>query len=322
MMVAPTDKIFPSENYFIVTRHNAVLQFDKQGNYIRHISKSGNGPEDFSNGVLTPQIDEFNNRLYLTDSNFKRMQIYRLNDGKYVGKIPFSYLCITPTYLVNSKDSSILITQVPMKGTPSILWKQDFYGNLIQEINVSGFPNPKGEWIIGWDAFYLWENDKQEKALYIVCNPAQKDTLYHYNETQNILHARFTMNFPNEIPDHWIYETSNYYIVTINGQSNVADTGYMNGPQKRIVVNKETLQGAYAEIVLDGYGNIPITNQRFDMWSNYFTLGLDSEWLKNMTEKALSQPERLEKNELKKLEKLAASITEDDNIFILYGKIK
>lgn len=159
-------------------------------------------------------------------------------------------------------------------------------------IKSDRFQNPKGFWVIGVDAFYIWKNRQKKTTLAVLRNPAVNDSLYHYDESENRLRPCFAVNFSGEVPDHWIFETSDYYMVTINGSTGGdISSGFHNSPQKRIIVDKNTGRGAYAHVVLDGYGNIPITKQRFYMWSDYFTLGLSPEWVAEMAEKALAHPE-------------------------------
>nr|WP_300512449.1 6-bladed beta-propeller [uncultured Phocaeicola sp.] len=323
MMVSTVCRIYLSENYLIVSNiDNNVLLFNGEGKFQRKVGRVGNGPADILPGVITVQIDEKREKIYLTDSQMRKMKMYCLSDASYIGAIPLSFQAITPSYMVNSQDSTILITHVPMNDSPAVLWKQDFQGNVLSSIVPKRFENPKGFWMLGTDAFYMWKN-KDKITLAILHNPATNDSLYHYNESTNEVHPYFAVNFPGDAPDHWIYETSDFYMITINGSTGGdISSGYHNGPQQRIIIDKKTGRGAYANIVLDGYGNIPITKQRFYMWGEYFTLTLSPEWVAEMAEKALAHPEYLKPGEKERLQTLVDSITEEDNIFIVYGKIK
>ena len=92
-------------------------------------------------------------------------------------------------------------------------------------------------------------------------------------------------------------------------------------PTKRILIDKKTLKGAYVDIVLDGYGDFSITYQWMYFNNSYFTLGLEPHQVAETCEKLLAHPENLTQEEKQNLQELLDGITEDDNAFILYGKI-
>jgi hypothetical protein len=57
------------------------------------------------------------------------------------------------------------------------------------------------------------------------------------------------------------------------------------------------------------------------MWDEYFTLALSSEWLAGKIQVALKS-NLLSEDENKTLSKILNDMTEDDNTFVLFGKIK
>lgn len=325
MMVSPLSPIYVSNNYVVIVGNELCDQiklFDKSGKFIRTIGRAGNGPGEFIPAVFRVEIEEQQDRIWIADGNFERLMVYSLSTGQFVHQIPFPHKAIIPSFIVNAEDSTLLVTHVPMEQSPVVLWKQDFRGNILQQINPGRFRSEKGFFVLGLDEFYF-RKSQGRITLNILQNPAVNDSLYYYDEHTNLLRPYFAVNFSGEAPDHWIFETSDYYMVTINGNNREDITpGYHNGPQKRIIIDKKTGRGAYAHVVLDGYGNIPITKQRFYMWSDYFTLGLSPEWVAEMAEKALAHPEYLKPEEKERLQALLDGITEEDNSFVLYGKIK
>ena len=324
MMISPTCNIYPSENYLIIVDQNRVFSFDKNGRFIRNIGSIGNGPKDIVPGIIRLQIDEVDNRVYITDNNMSRIQVYNLSDGEYVGKIPLPHRAIDPTFIVNTQDSLLLMAHVPMlEDVSSAVWLQDFGGNILQKVDANNFTNPKGFWYLGVDAFRLTKRNENEILLHILCNPAKNDTLYRYTVKDNMIHPLFVVNFADDVPDHWIYKAAECYMVTINGstEGNVS-SGFHNGPLDRILVDKKTLKGAYVDIVLDNHGNIPITKCRFYMWEEYLTLALSPEWVAEQCENVLRNSESLNSEEIAQLREIYDNITEEDNIFVLFGKIK
>ena len=325
MMISPFSSIYISENYIVTVgneHYNQIKLFDKSGKFIRPIGKAGNGPGEFVPSVFRIVIEEEQDCLFVADRKFNRMMVYSLSTGQYICQIPFAHTAIIPSFIVNLQDSTLLVAHVPMDESPVPLWKQDFQGNILQQIPPGRFKSEKGFFMLGMDEFHL-KRSKTKTVLSIMQTPDINDSLYYYNESTNEVHPYFAVNFPGDAPDHWIYETSDFYMITINGSTGGdISSGYHNGPQQRIIIDKKTGRGAYANIVLDGYGNIPITKQRFYMWGEYFTLTLSPEWVAEMAEKALAHPEYLKPGEKERLQTLVDSITEEDNTFIVYGKIK
>ena len=90
---------------------------------------------------------------------------------------------------------------------------------------------------------------------------------------------------------------------------------------KRFLIDKKTLKGAYVDIVLDGYGDFSITHRWMYLKDRYFTMGLEPHQIAETCEKLLAHPENLTQEEKQNLQELLDGITEDDNAFILYGKI-
>ena len=90
---------------------------------------------------------------------------------------------------------------------------------------------------------------------------------------------------------------------------------------KRLLVDKKTLKGAYVDIVLDGYGDFSITHCWMFLKDNYFTMSLYPHQVAETCEKLLAHPENLTQEEKQNLQELLNGITEDDNAFILYGKL-
>ena len=89
----------------------------------------------------------------------------------------------------------------------------------------------------------------------------------------------------------------------------------------RLMSVEEELKKAYVDIVLDGYGDFSITHRWMYLKDRYFTMGLEPHQIAETCEKLLAHPENLTQEEKQNLQELLDGITEDDNAFILYGKI-
>ena len=315
VMVEPIH-IYPSKNYILihpVEYNRGTMLFDKEGKYLFDIGKKGNGPGEFVSSMADIEMDEDNDCVYIRDHKPSRILKYRLSNGEYLTEIPLSYSRAND-FLLSPKDEALIVSCWPHKkiddGIPWI-WKQDFQGNILQELPKKAFNKEF------WYEFWLW--NRNDKIAFFDYNiPSIKDTLYHYDIPSNQLKPHFTVNFGSETPNHQYEDTSDFYLVTLLSEVGM---GKPFNPTKRILIDKKTLKGAYVDIVLDGYGDFSITHHWMYLRNSYFTMSLYPHQVAETCEKLLAHPENLTQEEKQNLQELLDGITEDDNAFILYGKI-
>ena len=321
VMVQPY-KIYPSEKYLLI--HPAglgrgLMLFDKNGKYLRDISKVGNGPGEILVQSTDVQIDEGNDIVYIKDvAPSPRMLKYRLSDGAYLQDVPCSYDRFS-RFIFNPQENTMIATRIPLPnnsegGKFPILWKQDMQGNVLQEVSSVGYDRNLSCHL------WLWERDGHI-SFFDYNLPGRKDTLFHYRLDENRLAPRFTVDFGSETPEHWYGETSDYYLVSITS-GGLKLGGPAASLEKQLLVDKRTLKGAYVDIGLDGYGDFSIATEWFYFNNTYFTLVLDPILITETCEKLLAHPENLKPGEKKNLQELLDGLTEDDNAIIIYGKIK
>lgn len=313
-MVIPY-QLYPSENYLFVipsSGERGILAFDTQGNYIQKIGKEGKGFEDFQPGPYQIQIDETNDYIYVRDLNPERILKFRISDGAYLGHVPLSINRCSEIWI---KDSLMIVTRGPHHqideiGKFPLLWLQNMKGEKLQEVSS-----------VGWGhrlafLYYLWERNGN-----ITFCTSNADTLYHYNLQENRLIPRFTMKRSEECHHPSLEDVSDYYLF-MSAESVPNDFGHWYLPQKRIIVDKKTLKGAYVDIVLDGYGDISITDKWFYLNGSYLMMNLQPMEVAAICKAALDKKEDMTLEEEKRVRKLLSGIKEDDNSFVLFGKIK
>ena len=317
VMVQPA-VIYPSENYILIhpaEYNRETMLFDKTGKYLFDIGRRGNGPGEMVRDIADIEMDEDNDCVYIRDYKPSRILKYRLSNGEYLTEIPLSYSRAID-FLLNPKDETLVVTCEPHRrineGIPWI-WEQDFKGNVLRELPKTTYDATH----VHWNKFWLWSRNG-EVVFFDYNLPGRKDTLYHYDIQNNRLKSNFTADFGSKIPNHQYEDTSDFYLVTL-----LSEVG-MNKPfvpTKRILIDKKTLKGAYVDIVLDGYGDFSITHRWMYLRDNYFTMSLYPHQVAETCEKLLAHPENLTKEEKQNLQELLDGITEDDNAFILYGKL-
>ena len=308
--------IYPSENYILIHPaefNRGMMLFDKTGKYLFDIGKKGDGPGEIVRNMSYVVMDEDNDCVYIRDHKPSRILKYRLSTGEYLADIPLSYPKAFD-FILNPENESLIVTNPPNhkieEGIPWV-WEQDFQGNILQELPHKIY-NRNLEY-----RFRIWS--RNNKVVFFDYNlPGRKDTLCHYDIPTNRLKPHFTVDFGSEAPNHQYEDTSDFYLVTLINEVGI---GKPFIPTKRILIDKKMLKGAYVDIVLDGYGDFSITQQWTYLKNDYFTLGLEPHQIAETCEKLLAHPENLTQEEKQNLQELLDGITEDDNAFILYGKI-
>ena len=310
--------IYPSENYILIHPaefNRGMMLFDKTGKYLFDIGRKGNGPGEIVLDIADIEMDEDNDCVYIRDYKPSRILKFRLSTGEYLSEIPLSYSQAFE-FLLNPNDKTLLLTSMPHRrmdlGIPWI-WKQDFQGNILRELPKTTYDATH----VHWNKFWLWSRNG-EVVFFDFNLPGRKDTLFHYDIRNNRLKPDFTANFGSEIPNHQYEDTSDFYLVSL---LNDPGMGVYLNITKRFLIDKKTLKGAYVDIVLDGYGDFSITHNWMYLRNNYFTLALEPHQLAETCEKLLANPENLTQEEKQNLQGLLDGITEDDNAFILYGKL-
>jgi len=308
--------IYPSENYILihpVEFNRGAMLFDKTGKYLFDIGEKGNGPGEIVNNMSYIAMDEDNDCVYIRDHKPFRILKYQLSTGEYLAEIPLAYPKAFD-FILNPKNESLILTNPPHHriedGIPWV-WEQDFHGNILQELPKKRY-NRNLQY-----RFWIWS--RNNKFVFFDYNlPGRQDTLCHYDIPSNRLKPHFTVDFGSEAPNHQYEDTSDFYLATIISEVGM---GKPFNPTKRILIDKKTLKGAYVDIVLDGYGDFSITQHWTHLNNSYFTLGLEPHQVAETCEKLLANPEKLTPEEKQNLQELLDGITEDDNAFILYGKI-
>ena len=308
-------QLYSSENHLFIidSQRKGVLVYDKQGNYLRKIGQAGEGMYDFHVNAYQVQPDEQNDCIYVRDLNPERILQFRISDGKLLKSIPLSVNRCSEILML---DSLMLVSRGPHFtideiGKIPLLWLQDLEGNMLQEVSSVGWRHR-----LAFE-YYLWN-----RAGNVTFCTSNADTLYHYNLKENRLVPRFTIHCLQERGPHVSMEDVSDYYMFMFAESVPNDFGYWYLPQKRIIVDKKTLKGAYVDIVLDGYGEMRITDKWFRLNGDYMMMILQPKEVMAMCKEVLARKESIPSDEAKRVRDLLRGIHEDDNSFVLYGKIK
>lgn len=313
---------YVSDHYIMTGMVNNIpfKLFDRQGKYIADVGGIGQGPGEYR-FIYAAKIDEYTQRIYMLPFFGKELLVYDFK-GNVCPPVPLVHEGIVAQFALRGDTVVILGSPQPNKFA-SCVWTQDLRGNLVHEF-------PTGRLDFDFRGVTINSQQNTERIDFSFWIPkAQLDSLYEVNLEKGELIPRFTAHFKGEalkphmygeFPDHYVGEATGQWI-----QSKTDDDGNI---QRRIagdlptyyIVDKQTLRGAYF-----GIENDWLDGERLEMPLGlnygYYMTCLGPGVLAERIEKAL-RSDHLTERTRKLLTEVQAGITENDNNYLLYAKLK
>lgn len=333
------EEIHLTKDYFFINSgRSPILQFSRDGKYIRHIGTIGRGPEEYEL-CRTLSIDEKNEKIYIQTNATNKMMVYNF-DGEYVKTI--KYPAIERLNNVWSRDSLLLSFAEPMEGNePFVFIEHNEQGDTLQTVSNHIFWDNKNQYyniyLIFLKSFYRFENKLHMKGWY-------NDTVYSYDENNKIFPKFFIDLRNHKIPDDliyerkwtrslpdnlcWVsvYETSDYIFIPYGYHFDIVNMKPLKEEEGCILYNKKTKEGvAVEETKLGGFINDFFGGPEFKPTYTNDSIAimtvsaidmkqyLNSDKFKNQEVKFPEQKEKL--NQLKK------TFNENDNFFLVLVKL-
>lgn len=311
-----------TNKYIGANAYNAYKLFTRKGKYLTDIGRRGQGPGEYTS-IYDAKIDEENERIYLIPWTTQNLLVYDLK-GNYLKDIPLSYRIRKAVIDINTNQQRISIVQTPFDGdeeNATLAWTQDFEGKVLHE-NQSRHLDL---WPDYCNEISTQKIDKEGRYIdfHLFAWLPRADSLYYYDTKTGRCIPKFTANFPSDItPRHVYYEFPYHYMVDV-----LDDNSYAWVINKRIIIDKATLQGGKFKIVIDQLGGIPWEEQSEQKgidWSrfDYFVYCIEPGKLQTMIEERLAHKERMNSETISKLTDFCNSISEDNNHYVMIGKWK
>ena len=314
--------LYLSDNYILVGKGNQVpfKLFRRDGRFINKVGSIGQGPGEYQN-IYDVQIDEKHGRIYLLPWITNRILVYNL-EGKYETYIPLNMkqenlLVPKGIFRVDADRNRVEVVLLPFNHLPVVAWVQDMQGNMIGEI-------PSRHLKIRPDFSNEVSSSKATDALNFHLSTffeVRQDTLYHLDNEQVKLLPRFTMDFGNaDVKIHSFYELPMHYYGFVADMKQTNDYIFDYDQQRYFIVDKANGRGNYCRIYNDYLGDEKVT------WivghNGYYTRMVEPTLLAEEIDKTLREYPSLDAERRKKLETLRATIDEDDNNYVFFGKHK
>ncbi|GHT67439.1 hypothetical protein AGMMS50239_30610 [Bacteroidia bacterium] len=308
-----------SDNYILVKGEQQIPYklFDKKtGKFLNNIGAFGQGPNEYRN-VYDQQIDELNNRIYLLPWQTRKILVYDLN-GKALDPIPLCNEAPKGKFNVDTKAGTVIVSVLPFTGAPAVVWQQTTDGKLLKSIApgpIALTPDFSNE----VSAFKTNNNFD----FFIFSFVPRADSIYRYNTVQNKLIPLFTLDFKNrERTIHFYSELPNYFMGEFSEPKKITEHLTTTQNNRFYIIDKNTLKGSFFKLENDFLGNVEITYPIFRFNDEYYVCNVDPGNLKDELEKTLDTNKKLTTELRAKLTKLKNSITDNDNNYILYAKLK
>ena len=328
---------------YVFIKHNGIrllTQFTRDGKFIRHVGTLGRGPKEY---VLMRKfsLDEKNELVYIHTNFTRKILVYNFN-GEYIKTLEFK--AIEGEQVMWSRDSLFVSYRKPSLGNePYVFMEHNENGDTLQNTanHIFWDKDEMSHLMVimpGQNIFYRFENILHMKSMY-------NDTVYSYNEQDEIVPKFFIDLKKLKIPDELVYErkstkpmpknsywvgvheTSNYIFIPYGYHYNIQTRKLLSEDYGCVLYNKNTKEGvAVKENKIGGFINDLSGGPDFKPTSTNDTaafatvsaldmkLYLESEKFKNQTVKLPEQKD--------KLIQINKTLKEDDNHFLMVVNLK
>lgn len=307
------------EKYFLIKGQREIpfkLFEKKTGKFVANIGAFGQGPGEYQN-IYDQQLDEENNRIYLLPWSTKQLLVYDLQ-GNSLPPIPLCFGAPKGHFKVDTKAATVIVSALPFEGQKAVVWQQTLTGELLKSVEPGhlsvprDFSNEMGVYKNGTD--YIFN---------VFTFEPRPDSVYRYDITNNTIIPVFTMDFKiAALPIHSYTKNNRYYFGDYSEPKKLTDNLTTTQNHQYYFVDKKTLKGSFFNLKNDFLGDLDISYAIYAISGDYYVHNADPGNLKDDLEKILEENKKMTPEMRKKLTKLKDSITENDNNYILYAKIK
>ncbi|MCC8146233.1 MAG: hypothetical protein LIO93_07315 [Bacteroidales bacterium] len=213
----------------------------------------------------------------------------------------------------------VTVATLPVRGLEAFVWQQTTTGDLLQSIapgpleHALDFNNEVSAYKTK-DLFHF------NIATFFTERP---DTIYSYDANKNQLIPIFVTDFKNKkLPIHCNEEISGYYLGSVAEPKQLTANTSTVQNHGFYIVDKKTLKGSFFNLVNDYLGGSTVEYPIYNLKGDYFIRNVDPGDLLDELDEALNSNQDLSSGLRNKLTKLRDSITDNDNNYILYARLK
>jgi len=313
------------ERYILVRggRSNPCKLFTIDGKFVANIGAIGRGPGEYQN-IYDEVLDEKNNRIYLLPWQSQNVLVYDLK-GTVLDPVRLPMNVPKGKIMVDPSGTTISVFAVPFTGSPYVTWTQKMSGEVINGV-VPGYleinPRNASGAFTGFNNEILSGKNTSNMDVFLLTLGARPDTLYHYDLKANRLLPQFAVNYRNaQLPVFGYTELPKHYMGVFSEMQQVSDNMSVGTNHRFFVIEKATLNGSFFKLKNDYLGDMIIDWPMYAFSNGYFIKNYDPGDLLEDLEKVLLNKE-LSASMRQKLTQLMNSISEKDNNYIFYARLK
>lgn len=315
-------KTWISDGHILIYDNNNLKLYDRKGKYIAKVGSRGQGPGEFSIAPYFVTVDEKNGKIYMMTYAAKNINTYSLTDGSFIGSIPLAFESPKGFCSVDADKGEITVASIQFKdwGSTSPVWVQDFEGNLISSVE-----RPDLQLTPDYSNEINPAVTNDGKGLYhsqLLLTILTQDTIYRSDGKG--MHPVFTYDFGKDVPMHSLQAFPQFYtVVTYGDPTMVTENSWIMKPSTPYIIDRSTLKGAPAELMIDQLGTL-FAKKYWNIMSSpgYFSETVDPGDLLDMLHAAPDSHPLANEEGLKKMEELRNSIDPEGNHYVMIGHWK
>lgn len=315
-------KTWASQNHIMIWDNNNVKLYDRKGKFIANVGARGQGPGEYSIAPYFLTIDEKQGKIYMMTYIADKINVYKISDGTFEESIPLAYQSPKGFCKIDSENGLITVVSMQFKdGQPSSpVWIQDFDGNIVSEVTRSDLelsPDFSNEINPGMSS-----NGNELYHSQCIITELIADTLYRSDGKP--IHPEFTYDFGENVPMHSLRVFPGFYIMKVFGDPvMVSENSYVLGSNMPFVIDRASLKGAPAELMIDHIGTLTLKKD-WDYMNTpgYFTMSCDPGDLLDMLNAAPDSHPLANEDGIKHMEELRNSIDPEGNHYVIIGHWK
>ncbi len=284
------------------------LLFDHNGNLLCEVGSVGGGPGEYTS-LYDEAINDKLEKIYLAPFSHSSKILEYNTDGSFVRDIAVKSNLNKPKIMV-ADNSDISIVHMPFNTdeNPFIALQYDKEGIMKNEVKPTDgllvqSTDQSGNYVGFNNEVFSYRNTPNFDFM-ITSN----DTLFHYNQKENIIQPKFTIDFGGaaEVPWHIYMEIPDYYLTYLHGKG-------------VIIVDQKRQTSNYINVINDFFGHIAAPKFNFNKGWFYqmFEPGVLIEVIENRLADSDCSPE-----DRKQLEEILASLDVNDNNVMFIAKLK
>lgn len=329
-------------NYFFIYNKKRLLQFSRNGEFVKEIGRNGRGPGEFAStkGIA---IDETTKNIYVIANFGHKVLEYNYETGKFMGSFPIDEIAgstmLSGAFQLIEKDKFAVLSHPLTQFRPDYFFTQiiDKNGHLIKNKKSSLFSVDDDEKIknksfqVGnqtWKfknemRFFERLNDTIYQYEYNKFIPIYIFELGKYKGSFDIMVARQDERKDRYISLHNILETNNFlfFHCRYNKERLLCMYDKKNGEMSKIS-NPQTEHSWFYNDIDGGLPFFPRYLNEIDFQGEWIFMHTAIDMKQKLTDEHIASSEAIFPEKKKELQKIITGLKIDDNPVLMIVKLK